>query len=674
LTSYDRGELAVTLFEESGDALFLFDPATEAMIDANPMAERLCGSPYAELLRMQVLYLFRSSVNGGLHRLRHAFQRTGLFHSQEDFLLRHHKDGVWVPVNLTVTRLHARPKTLGLITARDISERKQYEASLLHERHLLHSLLDNSPDHIYFKDARGRFLRINKAKANMHGLTSPADAAEKTDFDFFDREVARQAQQDEKEVMETNRQLIGKEERIPDGAGKERWVSTTKSPLRDAKGQTIGILGISRDITEHKRLEDQLRQAQKMEAVGRLAGGVAHDFNNLLTVIMGYGSLLLEQTAATDPRYEQIRMIRTTAERAAALTRQLLAFSRKQILMPVVLDLNTVVTELAPMLRRLIGEDIRLMTDLTPDLGPIKADRNQLEQILVNLVVNARDAMPTGGRLTITTHNEDADEADGSARVVLVVRDTGHGMDEHTRVHLFEPFFTTKEVGKGTGLGLATVYGIVQQSGGTIAVDSAPGEGATFRISLPRAEGVQAASTAPAAGPEQLQGGETILLVEDEEMLRNLARIVLRKNGYTVLEAGHGAEALSLCESHTGSIDLLITDVVMPVLGGRELADRIALLRPDIKVLFVSGYTDDAVVRNGVMADSVQFLHKPFTPSTLLSKVREVLDHQPAPCECVPASGVASAPRVPRTLGALTRPRSPVSAASTSGVRPREDR
>jgi PAS domain S-box-containing protein len=638
MINYDREELAITLFEESGDALFLFDPATEAMIDVNPMAERLCGFPYTELLRMQVTYLFRSSVNGGLHRLRHAFQRTGLFHSQEDFLLRHHKDGVWLPVNLTVTRLHARPKTLGLITARDVSERKQFEASLLHERHLLHSLMDNMPDRIWFKDAQGRFLRINKAKADSHGLASPDEAVNKTDRDFFRAEFAEQTANEERDVMSAGRPLVGQEQKITYDQGREVWVSVTKVPLRDPKGETIGTFGIARDITEHKRLEEQLRQSQKMEAVGRLAGGVAHDFNNLLTVILGYGSLLLEQTAASDPRYEPIRLIRTTAERAAALTRQLLAFSRKQLLMPVVLDLNTVVTDVAPMLRRLIGEDIRLLTDLAPGLGPIKADRNQLEQILVNLAVNARDAMPTGGRLTIATRNEDGDEPGGPRHVVLTVRDTGHGMDEHTRAHLFEPFFTTKEVGKGTGLGLATVYGIVQQSGGTIAVDSAPGAGAAFRIILPRVEEVPVASPAASPGSESVQGRETILLVEDEEMLRNLARIVLRKNGYTVLEAAHGAEALTLCQTHTGPIDLLMTDVIMPILGGRELADRVALLRPDIKVLFISGYTDDAVVRNGVTADSVQFLHKPFTPSTLLSKTREVLDHQTAAaCECVAA-------------------------------------
>jgi PAS domain S-box-containing protein len=636
VSHYDRDELAITLFEESGDALFLFDPMSEDMIDVNPMAQRLSGFPYGELLRMKVTYLFRSSGPGGLQRLRHAYHRTGLFHSQEDFLLRHARDDVWVPVNLTVTLLHARPKTLGLVTARDISERKKLEESLLYERHLLHSLLDNIPDRIYFKDEKSRFIRINRAKAQLHGLSSPDEAANKNDFDYFPEEFARQIRADEQRVMETGQPLVAKEEQFTDRLGKTHWVSTTKSPLRDVKGKIVGTFGITRDITEHKQLEEQLRQSQKMEAVGQLAGGVAHDFNNLLTVILGHGSLLLQQTQPGDPIHEGIRIIRATAERAAALTRQLLAFSRKQLLMPVVLNLNAIVSELAPMLRRLIGEDIRLHTDLAENIDTIKADRHQLEQVLVNLVVNARDAMPTGGLLTIQTHQE-------HEHVILTVRDTGHGMDEHTRAHLFEPFFTTKEVGKGTGLGLATVYGIVQQSGGSITVDSAPGEGATFRIELPRVASSEVVGwaessrpAAPWAGLEDsahLTRKETILLVEDEKMLRNLSRIVLHKHGYTVLEAAHGVEALAICQSHEEPIDLMVTDVVMPILSGSELADRLARLRPETKVLYVSGYTDDAVVRNGVFADNVPFLHKPFTPDTLLAKVREVLDYKSAsPC------------------------------------------
>jgi len=509
---------------------------------------------------------------------------------------------------------------------------------------LLHSLLDHIPDRIYFKDAQGRFLRVNKAKAEIHGLSSPDELVNKSDFDFFPEEFARRAQADEERVMQTGQPLIAQEESFLDSRGRQHWVSTTKSPLRDAKGQIIGTFGITRDITQHKQLESQLRQAQKMEAVGQLAGGIAHDFNNLLTIILGYTSLLLDQAKQGQSIDESVRVIRSTAERAASLTRQLLAFSRKQMLVPVLLDLNAVIGELAPMLRRLISADIHLHTNLAENLGLIKADRHQLEQVLINLVINARDAMPAGGLLTIETHEEGPrsqtglgnEECCDGARIVLTVRDTGHGMDEHTRAHLFEPFFTTKEAGKGTGLGLATVYGIVQQSGGRITVDSALGGGATFRIELPRALPSGERRTASGANEELSSLAvrrspfatrkETILLVEDEETLRNLALAVLRKIGYTVLEAAHGGEALAICQSHEGPIDLLVTDVVMPVLNGRELADRLALLRPATKVLYVSGCTMDTVVRNGVFTDSGHFLHKPFTPAALADKVREVID------------------------------------------------
>jgi nitrogen-specific signal transduction histidine kinase/CheY-like chemotaxis protein len=398
---------------------------------------------------------------------------------------------------------------------------------------------------------------------------------------------------------------------------------------------------VIKDITERKqaaneqaRLEEQLRQAQKMESIGRLAGGVAHDFNNQLTIIHLYSDLMRAGMAKNDPLLAKLERIRKASERATDLTQQLLAFSRKQILQPVILNLNELVTNLQKMLARLIGEDITLSTVLEPGLWPIMADRGQIEQVIMNLVVNARDAMPTGGLLTIETGNLIIDEQITSVHldippgpcVMLAVNDTGHGMDKATQNQIFEPFFTTKEVGKGTGLGLATVHGIVKQSGGAIYFYSEPGQGATFKIYLPASE----SETARLVGVEPTRlvqrGHETILLVEDEAALRELVRETLQEMGYTVLEAGNGREALDLADQHPASIDLLLADVVMPQMGGGELFQALIARRPNVKVLFMSGYMDNDVVRHGVLTAEMDFLSKPFTRSTLASKVREVLD------------------------------------------------
>ncbi len=394
------------------------------------------------------------------------------------------------------------------------------------------------------------------------------------------------------------------------------------------------VKGLEDEITERKRLQEQLLQSQKMEAVGRLAGGVAHDFNNLLTIINGYAQLLLERLSPEDPSRGQVQEIKNAGDRATSLTRQLLAFSRRQVLAAQVLDLNTVVVNLDKMLRRLIGEDIELVTVPGEALGRVKADPGQIEQVILNLAVNARDALPRGGKLTIETANAELDEAYAATHVpltpgpyvMLAVSDTGHGMDRETQARIFEPFFTTKEKGKGTGLGLATVYGIVKQSGGYIWVYSEPGRGATFKIYLPRIE--EAVKT---SGPNKVDlgtpgGSETILLVEDEASVRSLVRRTLEAKGYKVIEAGNGADALLTCSQYEGSVDLLVTDVVMPEMSGRELAERLAPFHPNMKVLFMSGYTDDAVVRHGVLEAETAFLQKPFTPDALARKVREALD------------------------------------------------
>ena len=431
---------------------------------------------------------------------------------------------------------------------------------------------------------------------------------------------------------------------------------TTEARLRHADGswrifESIGvnhlddpfvraIVVTARDITDRRRLEAQLRASQKMEAIGQLAGGVAHDFNNLLTAILGYCNLLLEETPADSPQRPDLEEIRSAGERAASLTRQLLAFSRRQMLQPRVVNINELIRQLEKLLRRLISEDVELDTALAASLPSVRVDPASFEQILINLVVNARDAMPTGGRLTIETADAElgAVLAGGldhiavvAGRYVLImVTDTGHGMDAATQARIFEPFFTTKEQGKGTGLGLATVYGIVKQSGGYVFVESEPARGTVFKVYLPVVESAAVAPDEQARrSSQQHRGSETVLLVEDEDAVRALAREVLRRHGYAVLEARHGVDALSVVERHADPIDLMITDVVMPHMSGRDLAERLSAARPAMKVLFMSGYTDHAVVHRD-LTPGTAFLQKPFTPDVFARKVRQVLDEQAA--------------------------------------------
>lgn len=387
------------------------------------------------------------------------------------------------------------------------------------------------------------------------------------------------------------------------------------------------------DVTERKQLEDQLMHAQRMEAIGRLAGGIAHDFNNMLMAILGHTELSLLRLGPNDPLRASIQTIQDTGERAAALTRQLVTFSRKQVVAPRVLVLNGVVTDMNKMLRRLIGEDVEVVYTLDPDLWPVKIDPSQVEQVVMNLAVNARDAMPKGGRLTIRTENATLDEhqvrrhlglAPGDY-VALSVSDTGIGMTAETRERIFEPFFTTKVQGKGTGLGLSTVYAIATQNDGSIDVTSEIGRGTTFTLRFPRVEG-EAVTERPVRRPDMPRGTETVLVVEDEDAVRDLVCQMLRMAGYTVLEARHGGEALLICEQSKEHIHLMVTDVVMPQMSGRQLAERLAPLQPDMKVLFMSGHTDDAVIRHGVKNAMMTFLQKPFTPVALAQKVRAILD------------------------------------------------
>ncbi len=397
------------------------------------------------------------------------------------------------------------------------------------------------------------------------------------------------------------------------------------------------VLETNRDMTERRRTEDQLRQAQKMEAVGQLAGGLAHDFNNLLGVIVGYMSLLGESFERDDPRREQAGEVQEAAERAAQLTQQLVAFSRQQVLRPTLLDLNLVLTEFMRMGGRLLGEDIEVALVKQPDLWAVSADRGQIEQVLMNLVVNARDAMPEGGKLTLETRNVELDPgysathlpATPGPHVVVSVSDTGIGMDAATQQHIFEPFFTTKDPGRGTGLGLAMVYGVIKQSGGNIWMYSEPGHGTTFKLYFPRARQGAAPESAPSPELDHRGGTETVLVVEDNDSLRRLTVGVLKANGYTVLEAANGGEALLIAEQHEGPIHLLLTDVVLPRLSGRKLAERLRAQRPETQVLYMSGYTDDAVVLHGALEPGLSFLQKPFRPDALTRRVREVLDGAP---------------------------------------------
>jgi PAS domain S-box-containing protein len=420
--------------------------------------------------------------------------------------------------------------------------------------------------------------------------------------------------------------------RIMKKTGEEIWAQLT-AELIDWEGRP-GVLCFLRDITKEKNLEAQFLQSQKMEAVGKLAGGIAHDFNNLLTVTIGYCDLALSRIGAQDPLRRDLEEIRKASDRCAALTRQLLAFSRKQILLPKVINLGDVVGDMDNMLRRLIGEDIDLVSVRGKDLRNVKADPGQIEQVIANLAVNARDAMPRGGNLTIETSNVVLDDAYAAGHqyvspgsyVMLAVSDTGRGMDEGTVARIFEPFFTTKELGKGTGLGLSTVYGIVKQSGGHINVYSEPGIGTTFKIYFPPVEETVADKSKGGALPlEELRGSETVLVVEDEELVREMVREILGHYGYTVLEARSGAEAVDLCSRHRGTIHLMLTDVVMPGMSGVELSKRLAPMQPGMMVLFMSRYTADAIVHQGILESGIMFIQKPFSMDSLTHKVRAVL-------------------------------------------------
>ena len=502
------------------------------------------------------------------------------------------------------------------------------ETEQINER--LAAIVESSDDAIFSKTLEGLILSWNPGAEKLFGYGFDEVIGKSGDMLLPSDRLAEEKKVYERvRLGETTRQLATKRNRKN---GSVVDVSITVCPIFDAAGTVIGAATVCRDVTEQRKLEEQLRQSQKMEAVGQLAGGIAHDFNNILTIINGYTDLLLGH-GTDQPGYDDLAEIRRAGERAAVLTRQLLAFSRKQKIDPKVLNLNGIVLEMEKMLRRILGEDIDLVTKLSPTLGQCRVDAGQVEQIVMNLAVNARDAMPSGGALIIETSDvelhqsmEEGQEVREGPYVLLAVSDTGTGMDAGTLSHIFEPFFTTKQPGHGTGLGLATVFGIVSQSGGHVRVYSEPGTGSTFRIYFPRVEAAADALGTARSSQAARGGSETVLLVEDDGQVRKITRQILERSGYRVLEGTGAADGIDIARRHGGDIHLLLSDVVMPDVGGPALAQDIVALRPAIKVLFLSGYTDLMVGKTGTLRPGAPFLEKPFTPNRLLSKVREVLD------------------------------------------------
>ena len=546
-------------------------------------------------------------------------------------LVGRRRDGSILHVEIGLNPIDTADGVCVIASVVDLTLRKSAEHALrrsndrLEESEARYRLLtETSFDGIAITE-NGVVTEVNSGFAAMHGYDME-EMIGKSAFVFVAPESHAEVRARIAENIDGRYELIGLHR-----DGRKLRLEAIAS-THEHRGRVRRVTAI-RDVTERHTLERQFQQAQKMEAIGRLAGGVAHDFNNLLTVISSYTNLVLAENILPPTVRDDLQEVCKAAESAAGLTRQLLAFSRQQILEPKALDLNDVVRDAGKMLRRVIGEDVKLVTVLGGELGRVQGDFGQIEQIIMNMAVNARDAMPDGGSLTIETANADLPEdfvldhfvAKAGSYVLLSIRDTGTGMDESTKARIFEPFFTTKEVGRGTGLGLSMVYGIVQQAGGCVTVDSAPGAGTVFNIYLPRVDAVPVPEILTPR-TEEIHGTETVLLVEDVPAVRDVVHRVLAGSGYTVLDAVDGPSALARAASHRGPLHLLLTDVVLPGLSGRELAEQLKPSRPELKILFTSGYTDDAVTRRGVFGSDVSFMQKPFTPETLARRVREVLD------------------------------------------------
>ncbi len=621
------------IFQYLNDIVTIID-GTGTQVFVGPQVERVLGYQPAELLGTNGFErIHPEDQEAMMTALAEGIQTPGLIRQVE--YRYQHKQGHWVTLEAIGCNLLDTPVKGVVLTIRDVTDRKRVELALRASEERYRAAALATGQLVYDWDLpSGKVLWAGAIEA-ITGCTEAEFAA--VDLAGWEKLIHPE---DREEVLarlsqsRAERTPLHLEYRLRRKDGSYVHVEENGGWLTDAQGAPYRMLGALKDVAERRRLEGQLQQAMKMEAVGRLAGGVAHDFNNLLTGITGNIELALMDMPPADPMVERLREMEKAARSTAALTRQLLAFSRKQIIEPKVITLNELIRNLQKMLVRILGEDVELKVALAGDLGPTRVDPGQMEQILVNLAVNARDAMPDGGHLSVHTSNVSLDAAwcerhpGGMAPgdyVLLAVSDTGEGMSDEVKAHLFEPFFTTKPKGRGTGLGLATIYGAVQQAGGLIEVYSELGRGTTFKIYLPRvAAKAQPLETGPRTD-DMPRGTETVLVVEDESWVRDLAVKVLTLLGYRVLAAANGGEAFLLAEQHPGRIDLLFTDVVMPGINGKQLADRMRALRPEIRVLFTSGYTEDVIVHHGVVEEGLSFLAKPYSPVALARKLREAL-------------------------------------------------
>ncbi len=599
----------------------------------NPAAESLFGYAAEEVLGRNVSMLmpspWRDEHDNYIRRCLQTNTRRIIGIGREVIALR--KDGATFPAELAVSEMVLQDRRIFTGIVRDITQRKQAEEAVREVNETLRAVIETSPLAICVTDLEGKVRSWNPAAARIFGWTEAEVVGERLpivpDGEWEGFLAATGA-------VARGQTYAGVERRRLTKSGAFIDISIWNAPLRNREGEITGILSLVADVTESRHMEQQLRQSAKMEAIGRLAGGVAHDFNNILTVITGYAEMLAEKAAGDEDFESDITEVLKAADHASALTNQLLVFSRHKVRTPETLNLNEVVERLEKMLRRIIGEDVALVTHTQPELSAIRADPAQIEQVIINLAVNARDAMPGGGTLTIETADVKLDAAYARTHVgvapgqyvMLAVSDTGTGMAPETRLRLFEPFFTTKERGKGTGLGLSTVYGIVKQCNGEIWVYSELGRGSTFKIYLPVVDAKPEEASASDQPEQAIGGAETVLLVEDEFGVRKLVSSVLAAQGYQILETGDPLDALRMCEEYSEPIHLLLTDVVMPNMSGRDLAGRAVKLRPELRVLYMSGYTDHAVAYQDI--DGAPFIQKPFSPGALARKIREVLDGQ----------------------------------------------